>query len=80
MGAIPTRNAYSPGRRIISLAGLGATASTTAAGVVADAFGAPAAFLGLAIIGFASVALIWWMMPETRPRKPLIDSPALVAA
>jgi MFS family permease len=61
-------------------AGLGATASTTAAGVVADRFGAPAAFLGLAVIGFAAVALIWWMMPETRPRKPLIDSPALVAA
>jgi MFS family permease len=61
-------------------AGLGATASTTAAGVVADRFGAPAAFLGLAVIGFAAVALIWWMMPETRPRKSLIDSPALVAA
>jgi MFS family permease len=61
-------------------AGLGATASTTAAGVVADRFGAPAAFLGLAVIGFAAVALIWWMMPETRPQKPLIDSPALVAA
>ena len=32
-------------------AGLGATASTTAAGWVADLFGPPAAFLGLALIG-----------------------------
>ena len=37
-------------------AGLGATASTTAAGWVADMFGAPAAFLGLALIGFGAVA------------------------
>jgi MFS family permease len=61
-------------------AGLGATASTTAAGLVADEFGASAAFLGLAVIGCASVAMIWWMMPETRPGKPFVDGPAVAAA
>jgi predicted MFS family arabinose efflux permease len=61
-------------------AGLGATASTTAAGLVTDALGAPAAFVGLAIVGAASVALIWWMMPETRPVNPPVDSPVAATA
>jgi MFS family permease len=61
-------------------AGLGATASTTAAGLVADAFGASAAFLGLAAIGLAAVAVIWWMMPETRPLIPFVERRRTVAA
>ena len=61
-------------------AGLGATASTTAAGWVADMFGAPAAFLGLALIGFGAVATAWRGMPETRPRRPLTGRPAVATA
>ena len=48
-------------------AGLGATASTTAAGWLADTLRAPAAFLGLALVGLAALATVWLMMPETRP-------------
>jgi MFS family permease len=50
-------------------AGIGATASTTVAGWLADTFGAPAAFFGLALVGLAALALVWRMMPETRPRR-----------
>ncbi len=49
--------------------GIGATASTTAAGWVADQLGTPAAFIALATIGAAAVALLWQAMPETRPAK-----------
>ena len=61
-------------------AGLGATASTTAAGWLADTFGAPVAFFGLALVGLAALGLVWRMMPETRPGKPLTGTPAVVAA
>ena len=40
-------------------AGLGATASTTVAGWIADTFGAPAAFSALALVGLAAVATVW---------------------
>ena len=61
-------------------AGLGATASTTAAGWVADQLGAPAAFFGMALVGLAALAMIWLMMPETRPSKPRTRRPAVVPA
>jgi MFS family permease len=61
-------------------AGLGATASTAVAGLMADRLGAASAFLGLAVIGFAALALLWRMMPETRPGKPLTGTPAVAAA
>ncbi len=61
-------------------AGLGATASTTAAGWLADTFGAPLAFIGLALAGVAALALLWRLMPETRPGKPFTGTPAVVAA
>ena len=61
-------------------AGLGATASTTAAGWLADSFGAPAAFVGLALVGLAALATVWLMMPETRPVSPLPEAPATAAA
>lgn len=48
--------------------GLGATLSTTIAGMIADAFGEPAAFLVLAATGSAALLLVWLGMPETRPR------------
>jgi MFS family permease len=61
-------------------AGLGATASTTAAGWLADSFGAPVAFVGLALAGLAALATVWLMMPETRPVSPLPGAPATAAA
>jgi predicted MFS family arabinose efflux permease len=65
----------------ISLAsGLGATFSTTAAGWLADMVGAPVAFLGLASVGLAALALIWTLMPETKPDKPITGAPAVVTA
>jgi len=48
-------------------AGLGATVSTTLAGVVADTFGAPMAFVGLAAVGAVAWLAILFAMPETRP-------------
>jgi MFS family permease len=60
--------------------GLGATFSTTAAGWLADKAGAPAAFLGLALVGLVALVLIWTLMPETRPDKPVTGAPAAVAA
>lgn len=50
-------------------AGLGATASTTLAGVVTDAFGAPMAFIVLAAAGAAAWLAILLAMPETRPEE-----------
>ncbi len=61
-------------------AGLGATASTTAAGWLADGFGAPVAFAGLALVGLAAFATLWLMMPETRPVSPLPGAPAAAVA
>jgi len=46
--------------------GIGAAFSTTLAGFMADAYGAEAAFLGLAGIVFAGLVLAWASMPETR--------------
>ena len=46
--------------------GVGATASTSLAGWVADRFGTPTAFACLAGIGLAAVFLVWSAMPETR--------------
>jgi MFS family permease len=47
--------------------GIGATASTSAAGWVADHFGMRFAFYGLAGVGCAAVLLASCAMPETRP-------------
>ena len=48
-------------------AGLGATFSTTLGGWMADRFGAPAAFFGLAAAGGLAALLLAFGMPETRP-------------
>ena len=48
-------------------AGLGATVSTTAAGLIADRLGPAAAFLGLAAVGAVGWAVLYFLMPETRP-------------
>jgi MFS family permease len=47
--------------------GLGATASTSFAGVIVQRLGTEAALLALAGCGLCAVALLWWVMPETRP-------------
>lgn len=60
--------------------GLGATLSTTAAGWVTDTLGAPVAFLGLALVGLAALMLLWVLMPETRPGKPITGAPQAVPA
>lgn len=48
-------------------AGLGATFSTTAAGLVADWVGSAYAFYGLAGIGSLALLMVLTLMPETRP-------------
>lgn len=50
-----------------SAIGIGASLSTTIAGYTIDYFGATAAFLVLAGVGAAAVALLATAMPETRP-------------
>ncbi|MET0222586.1 MAG: MFS transporter [Tardiphaga sp.] len=46
--------------------GIGASLSTVIAGFVADRFGAPVAFFGLAGVAALGLLLIWLVMPETR--------------
>jgi predicted MFS family arabinose efflux permease len=50
-------------------ASIGATFSTTLAGLAADRFGISAALLGLAMAGFAATCLVWLALPETRPAR-----------
>jgi predicted MFS family arabinose efflux permease len=47
--------------------GIGASLSTLLAGYASDTFGNSVAFLGLAGAAVAGFAMIWFMMPETRP-------------
>jgi MFS family permease len=44
---------------------IGASISTSLAGIVADGFGNSVAFLSLALAGGAGTALLWFKMPET---------------
>ena len=48
--------------------GIGATLSTGLAGWIADRCGNPAAFMSMAAVGLAATLLLWFAMPETRPR------------
>jgi MFS family permease len=57
-------------------AGIGATLSTAAAGLVADRFGNGVSFIGLAAAGGLAVLLVWLAMPETREREPAEAEPA----
>lgn len=50
--------------------GVGGLFSTGLAGWIADVAGETAAFGGLAAIGVAGLALVWFAMPETRPAEP----------
>jgi len=46
--------------------GIGASLSTVLAGYVSDKFGSSIAFFGLAAVAATGLALIWFVMPETR--------------
>jgi predicted MFS family arabinose efflux permease len=46
---------------------LGAAASTTMSGGIADVAGMDVAFLVLAAIGVIGSVVVWLAMPETRP-------------
>jgi MFS family permease len=50
-----------------SATGIGATLSTVGAGYLADRFGVPSAFWGLAGMGVLALLLLFAMLPETRP-------------
>jgi predicted MFS family arabinose efflux permease len=64
--------AFGSGRYSLALgivgtaSGIGASVSTILAGFVADRFGAPTAFLGLACVAALGLAMIATIMPETR--------------
>jgi MFS family permease len=49
--------------------GLGATASTSLAGLTADRFGDAATFLSFAGIAVLGAVLAWTLLPETRPAR-----------
>jgi MFS family permease len=55
-------------------ANIGATVSTTLAGVIADRFSIPVALLGLAAVGSAATGLVWLALPETRPVLPAVPA------
>jgi MFS family permease len=68
---------YTAALGVIGLAvGGGATLSTTAAGLVADYFGGPAAFVSLAAAGLCATLLVWALMPETRPAPDAVAAPS----
>ena len=50
-----------------SAVGIGAALSTALAGYTMDHFGSSVAFCGLAAIGGCGLALVWLLLPETRP-------------
>jgi MFS family permease len=50
-----------------SAVGIGAALSTTLAGYTFDHFGSVAVFCGLACIALCGLAMVWLLLPETRP-------------
>jgi predicted MFS family arabinose efflux permease len=51
--------------------GIGASLSTTLAGYTSDRFGSAIAFVALAAVAAVGLALIWKLMPETKPGEKL---------
>jgi MFS family permease len=49
--------------------GIGASISATLAGLISDRFGSPWAFAGLAVIALVGFAVVFLLMPETRPME-----------
>jgi MFS family permease len=57
---------------LIGLAGgIGASISTSLAGLAADSFGTAAAFVALSLPGIAALLLTFFALPETRPIQEL---------
>ncbi len=54
--------------------GIGASLSSTLAGYISDHLGSASAFWGLAVIALLGLALVWLLMPETRPAAADEDS------
>jgi MFS family permease len=57
-----------------SAVGIGAALSTTLAGYAIDHFGGSVTFFGLASIAACGLALVWLLLPETRPDAGAIAS------
>jgi MFS family permease len=55
---------------VTTVQGIGASLSTTLAGVMVVRAGYSAAFLVLAGIASAGLVLFWWLMPETKSFGP----------
>jgi hypothetical protein len=55
---------------------VGASLSTSFAGVTAAAFGGEVAYVGLALAGLCGLLLLWFGMPETHPRAAVTPKPA----
>ncbi len=56
--------------------GVGASLSATIAGYMSDHFGSPTAFAGLAAFALLGLALVWFLMPETRPAVQQFETTA----
>jgi hypothetical protein len=66
---------FNLGQGIVGTAtGIGASLSATFAGYMTDRFGSAPAFAGLALMALAGLALLWFMMPETKPADT-VDEP-----
>lgn len=52
-----------------TLSGVGAALSTALSGLVVERFGPQAGFLAAAAVALAAAALLWTLMPETRPPR-----------
>jgi MFS family permease len=52
-----------------TMSGVGASLSTTLSSLVAESLGGAAAFLGISLVAFAAVLLVWALMPETNPNE-----------
>jgi MFS family permease len=66
---------------VTTMQGIGASLSTTLAGLIAVKVGHSAAFLVLADIAGAGLVLFWWLMPETMiPEPSFVDGKAAIGA
>jgi MFS family permease len=50
-----------------TLAGIGASLSTTFFGLVVETFGGAVGFVGIAGVALSTVLIVWLLMPETNP-------------
>ncbi len=68
---------FNLGQGILGTAtGIGASLSTTLAGYITDRFGSSWAFAALAAIAAVGLAVLWRLMPETRPQTEAVVASA----